>query len=74
MLQIFTIIVILFFSLGLPAIKKASARKTKAGRNVHRYARMYGSITLDGKSISDRQKGVIDPSAMYSETNKAEQQ
>ena len=31
-----------------------------------------GAIMLDGKRISERGKGVINPDAMYSETNRAD--
>jgi len=76
MSQIFIILIILFFSYVLPSVKKeankASIRKGSGAKG--RNPRDYGNIVLDGKVISMRNKGVVDPSAMYSDSKRAQEQ
>ncbi|MBR5376568.1 MAG: hypothetical protein IK139_04745 [Lachnospiraceae bacterium] len=71
-IDLFVVFGIAFASIGVPAIRRTineNRRKTKASK---RRARDFGAIMLDGKRISERGKGVINPDAMYSETNRAD--
>lgn len=71
-INIAMVFAIAFASIGLPAIRRTvneNRRKTKISK---RKARDFGAIMLDGKRISERGKGVINPDTMYSETNRAD--
>ncbi len=62
--------IIVIFSIGMPAIRRATNETRKRIRNVRRKPTDYGNITLDGVRVSERGRGVLDPSRMYSETNR----
>ncbi len=71
-INIATVFAIAFVSIGLPAIKRTINENRRKTRVSKRKARDFGAIMLDGKRISERGKGVINPDAMYSETNRAD--
>ena len=76
MTEIVVILIVLFFSFVLPSIKK-SANKASINKGTGangRNPRDYGNIVLDGKVISMRNKGVVDPSGMYSDSKRAKEQ
>ena len=76
MTEIAVILIVIFFSFVLPSVKKkankASINKGSGAKG--RNPRDYGNIVLDGKVISMRNKGVVDPSAMYSDSKRAKEQ
>ncbi len=72
------IIVIVFVIVPLfnKGKNKAGGFMTKKGLHVKtvRSPQDYGNITLDNKLISQRGKGVLDPSSMYSESRLKKEQ
>ena len=72
LINIAIILSITFVSIGMPAIKRTINENRRKTRITKRRARDFGAIMLDGKRISERGKGVINPDAMYSETNRTD--
>ena len=62
--------IIIFSSIGMPAIRRSANEARSRMKNVRRKPSDYGNITLDGIRVSERGKGVLNPSKMYSETNR----
>ena len=55
----------------VPLIKNtAHKQKKKTARAKRRDPSKYGAITLDGQVISVRGKGLLDPEALYTRTEK----
>ncbi len=75
-LSLVVILIILFFAFVLPAIKKKGNKVSfkKGSSSGVRSPRDYGNVTLDNKLISQRGKGVLDSSAMYSDTKRVKEQ
>ena len=71
MLNIIFILITVFIAYVLPALQRKQKKVKKAvGRNNRRHPSNYGNIYLDGRMISQCGRGVLNPNAMYSETNK----
>jgi len=74
LIQLIFVIVVVFFSFVMPAIRRSSRKAKKKRKLTRRLPRDFGNILLDGVRVSERGKGVLNPKAMYSETNKADMQ
>ncbi|MBO4374215.1 MAG: hypothetical protein J5829_03825 [Lachnospiraceae bacterium] len=64
---------IAFMSIGMPAIKRSANEAKRRVKTVKRKPSDFGNITLDGVRVSERGRGVLNPSKMYSETNRDDQ-
>ncbi len=69
LIQIAITAIIIFSSIGMPALRRSANEAKSRMRNVKRKPSDFGNITLDGIRVSERGKGVLNPSKMYSETN-----
>ena len=69
LMQLIVTAIIIFSSIGMPAIRRSANEARSRMKNVRRKPSDYGNITLDGIRVSERGKGVLNPSKMYSETN-----
>ena len=70
LMQLIVTAIIIFSSIGMPAIRRSTNEARSRMKNVRRKPSDYGNITLDGIRVSERGKGVLNPSKMYSETNR----
>ena len=70
LMQLIVTAIIIFSSIGMPAIRRSANEARSRMKNVRRKPSDYGNITLDGIRVSERGKGVLNPSRMYSETNR----
>ncbi|MBO6113163.1 MAG: hypothetical protein J6P45_08970 [Lachnospiraceae bacterium] len=65
------VVIVLIMVYGIPSLRRKSRKKKLLNRSLaRRNPSNYGNVVLDNVTISQRGRGVLNPSAMYSDTLK----